>query len=130
MTPEASAPIYQTLNATPLTLEEALCDKAKREIERFGVENALTRWRVICDYMHTEDWWPPVARKVEEVFDEAFKERNKQLQKERERQQSQVSITVSQQQTHEEQKTDNTFASGSNSQVFNGAVSGDFKKTS
>lgn len=83
MTPEASAPIYQTLNATPLTLEEALCDKAKREIERFGVENALTRWRVICDYMHTEDWWPPVARKVEEVFDEAFKERNKQLQKER-----------------------------------------------
>ena len=61
MTPEASAPIYQTLNATPLTLEEALCDKAKREIERFGVENALTRWRVICDYMHTEDWWPPAV---------------------------------------------------------------------
>ena len=55
MTPEASAPIYQTLNATPLTLEATFCDKAKREILRFGVENALTRWRVICDYMHTED---------------------------------------------------------------------------
>ena len=61
MTPEASAPIYPTPNATPLTLEATFCDKAKREILRFGVENALTRWRVICDYMQTEDWWPSVA---------------------------------------------------------------------
>jgi len=36
MTPEASAPIYPTPNATPLTLEATFCDKAKREILRFG----------------------------------------------------------------------------------------------
>lgn len=46
MTPEASAPIYPTPNATPLTLEATFCDKAKREILRFGVELVVPS---LCD---------------------------------------------------------------------------------
>ncbi|MBR4389023.1 MAG: hypothetical protein IKT00_07580 [Prevotella sp.] len=57
----------------------AFCEKVKREITRYGVENALTRWRVVCDYLQTECWWPEVARKVELVFDDAFNDRNHQL---------------------------------------------------
>ena len=116
-------------NTMDLTfIQEAFCKKIKREIKRYGVEQALSRWRVMCDYMQTEDWWPAVARKVEDVIDEAFEERERQQQAERERQRAAlVSLSVSQMQSNKEKNTDNHFENGSSSQVFNDEVNGNFE---
>lgn len=60
------------------TMQAVFCKKAKQEIMRYGVNTAMERWRVIGEYMQTEDWWPPVARKVENVFNKAYKKHNQQ----------------------------------------------------
>lgn len=56
-------------------LHKLYARKVEREILRYGVDRAMERWRVVCDYMQTESWWPPVACAVEEVFDDAYNER-------------------------------------------------------
>ena len=72
MTKEAPITICQSPDAAALAfLQKVFCDKVRRDIKRFGVEKAMAGWRVICDYLKTYDWWPSVARKVEDVFDEA-----------------------------------------------------------
>lgn len=60
------------------TMQVVFCKKVKQEIMRYGVIAAMERWRVIGEYMQTEDWWPPVARKVEKVFNNAYKKHNQQ----------------------------------------------------
>ena len=139
MTDELNTPVFQSPDATtPLaSVQEAFCRKVKREIKRFGVEKALSRWRVMCDYMQTEDWWPFVARKVEAVIDDAFEERDRreqaehdrQRQAEQQRQQAAlVNVLVSQLQSNRQEITDNNFENGRNSQVFNSDVNGHFEK--
>lgn len=55
--------------------KEFYCSKVKTDILRYGVEEALRRWKQDIERMHTEDWWPPVARAVEAVINEAFEAR-------------------------------------------------------
>ena len=53
------------------------CKRVEREIKRYGVEMAMSRWRVVCDYLQTEPWWPTVANRVEALFDDAYDRRNR-----------------------------------------------------
>ena len=89
--------------------------------------------------MHTEDWWPPVARAVEAVINEAFEARARKeelvRQQELDLQRQQVPVidvavnqNISQTQANREEKIDNRFEPGSNGQVFNDKVEGEFKK--
>ena len=55
--------------------KEFYCSKVKIDILRYGLEEALRRWKQDIERMHTEDWWPPVARAVEAVINEAFEAR-------------------------------------------------------
>ena len=151
MTPETPIPVFQSpdatapvpapvgcnettmpvpvVNATAQTPvlppeETRYCNKVKREIRRYGVDRAMARWRVMCDYMQTEDWWPAVARAVELVFDNAYEERNRILEEDRKNKGPKLQLSISQ----KVGDTDNTFENGSNSQVFNGDVEGTFGK--
>ena len=77
----ASAP-EKAEEATVMSAEQVkFCKKVEREILRYGVNGAMERWRVVCDYMQTEDWWPSVAREVEVVFDAAYVAYNNRLEK-------------------------------------------------
>ena len=107
--------------------KEFYCSKVKIDILRYGVEEALARWKLDIERMHTEDWWPPVARAVEAVINEAFEARARQQQEERNRPSTPL-IAVTQTQSNREEKIDNRFEPGSNGQVFNGNVEGEFKK--
>ena len=72
MTKEAPTPIYHLPDASALAfLQKVSCEKVKRDIKLFGPEEALRRWRGVSEYFQTEDWWPSVARKVDDVFVEA-----------------------------------------------------------
>ena len=127
-----------TKDPTPPTIKSPelkaadLCDKVKSDILRYGLEKALERWHVVCDYMQTQDWWPAVARQVEAVFDNAFEERARLQREERQRQQEErqqiapVNINVAQMQANKAQKTDNTFQAESKCQVFNDDANGNF----
>ena len=53
------------------------CKKVARDIMRYGVDEAMNRWRVVCDYLQTEPWWPETAEEVEALFDDAYEERNR-----------------------------------------------------
>lgn len=138
MSPDLNIPVCPSTDAKATaialpsflpSMQEAYCLKVKREIKRYGVEKALMRWRVMCDYMQTEEWWPYVARKVEDVFDEAFDALAYRQEAERQRQlQPQVSLSVSQTQAIRDEKTDNHFENGSSNQVFNGDANGHFIK--
>ncbi len=61
--------------------KEFYCSKVKIDILRYGLEEALRRWKQDIERMHTEDWWPPVARAVEAVINEAFEARARDLQR-------------------------------------------------
>ena len=120
-----SNPADQAQNMPSLPV--AFRQKVEREIKRYGVDMAMERWRVMCDYMQTEDWWPAVAREVETVFDEAYEERNRQqTELNCRRTASPIQLTVNQQQGN--MGTNNHFAKDSHSQVFNGTVAGSFMK--
>ena len=72
MTKEAPITIFQSPDAATLAfLQKLYCDRVSRDIKRLGPEKTQAAWRVICDYFMIYDWWPSVARKVEDVFDEA-----------------------------------------------------------
>ena len=107
------------------SVQVAFRQKVEREIRRYGVEQAMGRWRVVCDYMQTEDWWPAVARDVEAVFDQAYDERNRQQAELANRQAiSPIQVSISQQQGN--MGAANQFNKDSKSQVFNGDVTGQF----
>lgn len=119
--------------------KEFYCSKVKTDILRYGVEEALRRWKQDIERMHTEDWWPPVARAVEAVINEAFEARARKeelaRQQELDLQRQQVPVidvavnqNISQAQANREEKIDNRFEPGSNGQVFNDKVEGEFKK--
>lgn len=63
------------------TAQVEFCKKVERDIKRYGVNQAMERWHVVCDYMQTEDWWPSVVREVEVVFDTAYDDYNNQQEK-------------------------------------------------
>lgn len=120
-----SNPADQAQNMPSLPV--AFRQKVEREIKRYGVEVAMDRWRVMVDYMQTEDWWPAVAREVETVFDEAYEERNRQqTELNSRRTATPIQLTVNQQQGNMD--TNNHFAKDSHSQVFNSTVAGQFMK--
>ncbi len=73
-----SAPSHAGEAGIVSIMQGVYCKKVKQEIMRYGVIAAMERWRVIGEYMQTEDWWPPVARKVEYVFNKAYKKHNQQ----------------------------------------------------
>ena len=73
-----SAPSHAGEAGIVSTMQVVFCKKVKQEIEWYGVIAAMERWRVIGEYMQTEDWWPPVARMVEKVFNKAYKKHNQQ----------------------------------------------------
>ena len=119
--------------------KEFYCSKVKIDILRYGLEEALRRWKQDIERMHTEDWWPPVARAVEAVINEAFEARARKeelaRQQELDLQRQQIPVidvavnqTVTQAQANREEKIDNRFEPGSNGQVFNDKVEGEFKK--
>jgi hypothetical protein len=68
-------PAFSSADATAPDFER-YCKKIRREVKLYGFEKALERWRVVCDYMQDEDWWPAVVRKVEETIDEIIEEMN------------------------------------------------------
>ena len=116
--------------------KEFYCSKVKIDILRYGLEEALRRWKQDIERMHTEDWWPPVARAVEAVINEAFEARARKEEIARQQEVNQqvpmigvaVNQTVTQAQSNREEKIDNRFEPGSNGQVFNDKVEGEFKK--
>ena len=97
--------------------KEFYCSKVKIDILRYGLEEALRRWKQDIERMHTEDWWPPVARAVEAVINEAFEARARKeelaRQQELDLQRQQVPVidvavnqTVTQAQSNREEKID------------------------
>ena len=97
--------------------KEFYCSKVKTDILRYGVEEALRRWKQDIERMHTEDWWPPVARAVEAVINEAFEARARKeelvRQQELDLQRQQVPVidvavnqNISQTQANREEKID------------------------
>ena len=97
--------------------KEFYCSKVKIDILRYGVEEALRRWKQDIERMHTEDWWPPVARAVEAVINEAFEARARKeelaRQQELDLQRQQVPVidvavnqNISQTQANREEKID------------------------
>ena len=53
------------------------CGAMKREIRRNGLEEAVEWWNKEISIHHTEDWWPPVARAVEQLIDDAYEARDR-----------------------------------------------------
>ena len=113
------------------------CGAMKREIRRNGLEEAMKLWEKVIGIHHTEDWWPPVARAVEALIDEAYEARARKEEEERlrarkeeeERQRMQTPLfNFYNTSTSQCTKTDNDFKPGSNSQVFNGDANGEFGK--
>jgi hypothetical protein len=113
------------------------CGAMKREIRRNGLEEAMKLWEKEIGIHHTEDWWPPVARAVEALIDEAYEARARKEEEERlrarkeeeERQRMQTPLfNFYNTSTSQCTKTDNDFKPGSNSQVFNGDANGEFGK--
>ena len=124
------------------------CGAMKREIRRNGLEEAVEWWNKEISIHHTEDWWPPVARAVEQLIDDAYEararkeeeektrirkeeEERQRRQEEEERQRRQVNMfdfDFYNTSTSHSVKTDNEFKTGSNSQVFNGDANGEFGK--
>lgn len=51
--------------------------KVEREVRRYGAAEALKRWKLVGEYFQTEDWWPGVARAIEELFDQAFEDEHR-----------------------------------------------------
>lgn len=94
--------------------KEFYCSKVKTDILRYGVEEALRRWKQDIERMHTEDWWPPVARAVEAVINEAFEARARKEEIARQQEVNQqvpmigvaVNQTVTQAQSNREEKID------------------------
>ena len=71
MTKEVPITIAHTPDAATLAfIQMVMCDLVRRDIRRFGAEEARRRWLKVSEYYVTEDWWPSVARKVNDVFDE------------------------------------------------------------
>lgn len=113
------------------------CGAMKREIRRNGLEEAMKLWEKVIGIHHTEDWWPPVARAVEALIDEAYEARARKEEEEilrarkeeEERQRMQTPLfNFYNTSTSQCTKTDNDFKPGSNSQVFNGDANGEFGK--
>lgn len=102
------------------------CQKMESDIKRFGVDQALSKWHVVCDYMQTEDGWPAIVREVEKVIDAAYEERNRR-QDEKDSRQAPAPFQLNLTQHQGELRNENNFADGSNSQVFNGMTTGKFK---
>jgi hypothetical protein len=94
--------------------KEFYCSKVKIDILRYGLEEALRRWKQDIERMHTEDWWPPVARAVEAVINEAFEARARKEEIARQQEVNQqvpmigvaVNQTVTQAQSNREEKID------------------------
>lgn len=94
--------------------KEFYCSKVKIDILRYGLEEALRRWKQDIERMHTEDWWPPVARAVEAVINEAFEARARKEEIARQQEVNQqvpmigvaVNQTVTQTQANREEKID------------------------
>lgn len=94
--------------------KEFYCSKVKIDILRYGLEEALRRWKQDIERMHTEDWWPPVARAVEAVINEAFEARARKEEIARQQEVNQqvpvigvaVNQTVTQAQANREEKID------------------------
>lgn len=94
--------------------KEFYCSKVKIDILRYGLEEALRRWKQDIERMHTEDWWPPVARAVEAVINEAFEARARKEETARQQEVNQqvpvigvaVNQTVTQAQSNREEKID------------------------
>lgn len=94
--------------------KEFYCSKVKIDILRYGLEEALRRWKQDIERMHTEDWWPPVARAVEAVINEAFEARAHKEEIARQQEVNQqvpmigvaVNQTVTQAQSNREEKID------------------------
>ena len=94
--------------------KEFYCSKVKTDILRYGVEEALRRWKQDIERMHTEDWWPPVARAVEAVINEAFEARARKEEIARQQEVNQqvpmigvaVNQNISQTQANREEKID------------------------
>ena len=89
--------------------KEFYCSKVKIDILRYGLEEALRRWKQDIERMHTEDWWPPVARAVEAVINEAFEARARELDLQRQQVpviDVAVNQNISQTQANREEKID------------------------
>lgn len=94
--------------------KEFYCSKVKIDILRYGLEEALRRWKQDIERMHTEDWWPPVGRAVEAVINEAFEARARKEEIARQQEVNQqvpmigvaVNQTVTQAQSNREEKID------------------------
>ena len=94
--------------------KEFYCSKVKTDILRYCLEEALRRWKQDIERMHTEDWWPPVARAVEAVINEAFEARARKEEIARQQEVNQqapmigvaVNQTVTQAQSNREEKID------------------------
>lgn len=71
MTKEAPTSTHPSPDAATLAFIQRVCAKVKNDIRLYGPDVALKRWRGVSDYFQTEDWWPSVARKVEDTFEEA-----------------------------------------------------------
>ena len=98
----------------------------ERIIMRDGPWEAWKEWRVVCDLFGTEDWWPPIVRAVNAIFDHAFGVANS-----RNGQDSglkSISMNFIQSQNNAQHEIHNRFASGSSGQVFNSRVNGTFKE--
>lgn len=107
-------------------------------IKTDGLEAAMQLFETLNKFFSIEPGWPETALEIRTLFAELRKveEDEKKIEKEvdlrlaelqKERIQA-IYLTINQSQSVQEEKIDNKFESGSNSQVFNGNVTGDFNK--
>lgn len=107
-------------------------------IKTDGLEAAMQLFETLNKFFSIEPGWPETALEIRTLFAELRKveEDEKKIEKEVDRRLAELQkeriqaiyLTINQSQSVQEEKIDNKFESGSNSQVFNGNVTGDFNK--
>ena len=74
---------------------EYYCRQVRREINSYGLEKAMERWRVVCDYHMEIEWWYLVVREVDVIlYDVRGKVERQRQEASRQAAQPQASVIV------------------------------------
>lgn len=88
--------------AIAATVEESVIASIQSTLKQEGLVQARAKWDVVNNMMSCEDWWPPVARAVRNLFDNYAEEKKKE-EAERAQLQSKITFINSNNQTNQRQ---------------------------
>lgn len=134
---QPSDPKQIQTSGTLMITQEGVVKEILFTIKSDGLEEAKHFFNTLNNHFSIEPGWAKTALEIRTLFAELRKEEDeKKIEKEVDRRLAEIQkkmipaiyLTVNQLQSVQEEKIDNKFESGSNSQVFNGNVTGDFNK--